>query len=280
MEFPRVVAIAGGVRRATSGWPRISPRTRSSTRCASGPATARPRNPGAWLTTVGKRKAVDLFRRNRTLEAEVRPTRPRAPQMCDAVTSPFGADPASPEEIDDDRLRLDLRVLPPGARRCPPEWPSRCAWSAVSRSPRSPGPTSCRRRRSPNASSGPRRRSPRPACPSRCPPDEDRAARLGAVLEVIYLIYNEGYSATAGDEWLRPELCARGPPAGPCAGRPRSRRSPRCTDWSRSWSSSRPACAPGRALPVRPSSCSTRTAAPGTGSSSPGARPPWPVPMR
>jgi len=43
--------------------------------------------------------------------------------------------------------------------------------------------------------------------PFEVPTGEDRAARLGTVLEVIYLIFNEGYSATAGDEWLRPELC-------------------------------------------------------------------------
>jgi predicted RNA polymerase sigma factor len=43
--------------------------------------------------------------------------------------------------------------------------------------------------------------------PFEVPAGDDRAARLGSVLEVVYLIYNEGYSATAGNDWLRPELC-------------------------------------------------------------------------
>ena len=43
--------------------------------------------------------------------------------------------------------------------------------------------------------------------PFEVPSGPERAERLGAVLEVVYLVYNEGYSATAGDDWLRPELC-------------------------------------------------------------------------
>jgi predicted RNA polymerase sigma factor len=44
--------------------------------------------------------------------------------------------------------------------------------------------------------------------PFEVPVGEDRAARLASVLEVVYLIFNEGYSATSGDDWMRPELCA------------------------------------------------------------------------
>src|SRR5690606_34300815 len=43
--------------------------------------------------------------------------------------------------------------------------------------------------------------------PFEVPRGEDRAARLASVLEVIYLVFNEGYAATAGDDWMRPALC-------------------------------------------------------------------------
>ena len=50
-------------------------------------------------------------------------------------------------------------------------------------------------------------RWPRPRVPFEVPDRRERAARLASVLEVIYLIFNEGYSATAGEDWMRPALC-------------------------------------------------------------------------
>ena len=68
--------------------------------------------------------------------------------------------------------------------------------------------------------------------PFEAPDSQQRPARLSSVLEVVYLIFNEGYSATAGDDWMRPELCDEALRLGRLLaqlGRP-SRRS---TGWSR-----------------------------------------------
>ena len=84
----------------------------------------------------------------------------------------------------------------------------------------------------------------RAGVPFEVPKGEDRAARLGSVLEVIYVIFNEGYSATSGESWLRPELCGEALRLGRArqALLPRSQRR---TASSRRWNSSRRASALG-----------------------------------
>ena len=66
---------------------------------------------------------------------------------------------------------------------------------------------SCRSPPSRRGLSAPSAPSPRHTSLSKFPAEAELAARLASVLEVIYLIFNEGYSATSGDDWLRPELC-------------------------------------------------------------------------
>ena len=203
LEFPRVVAsLAGFV--GDIGLAEELAQDALVAALRQWPREGTPINPGAWLTAVGKRKAVDLFRRNRTLAAkyaQLGRELQAAPPHGDAAE-----EPASPEEIADDRLRLIFVACHPVL-----SVPARVALTL-----RLVGgltvPEIARAYVVPEATIAQRivrakKAIARAGVPFEVPAEEDRRARLGAVLEVIYLIYNEGYSATIGDEWLRPELC-------------------------------------------------------------------------
>lgn len=162
-----------------------------------------PRSPGAWLMTVAKRRAIDLFRRNTELErkyAEIG----RALEAEDDGTTAF--DEAIADTIDDDLLRLIFTA-------CHPVLPvqSRVALTLrllgglttaeIARAYLAPEATVAQRIvRAKRTLAGAR-------VPFETPDSQERPARLSSVLEVIYLIFNEGYSATAGDDWMRPDLC-------------------------------------------------------------------------
>jgi RNA polymerase sigma factor (sigma-70 family) len=166
------------------------------------PAEGIPRTPGAWLMTVAKRRAVDLFRRNRELE------RRYAQLGRDLATeSAAGLVAADPDEINDDLLRLVFTA-------CHPVLP---AASRVALTLRVLGGLTtaeiARAYLLPEATIAQRivrakRSLASEKVPFEVPGPAERPARLAAVLEVIYLIFNEGYSATAGDDWMRPALCS------------------------------------------------------------------------
>jgi RNA polymerase sigma factor (sigma-70 family) len=170
------------------------------------PQEGTPQNPGAWLTTVGKRKAIDAFRRDRVLAAKYAQIG-RELQVHSVVG---GDDPAlravSSEEIDDDRLRLIFVACHPVLAV-----PARVALTLrlvggltvpeIARAYVVPEATIAQRIVRAKKSIA------RAAVSFDVPEGEDRLSRLDAVLEVIYLIFNEGYSATTGEDWVRPELC-------------------------------------------------------------------------
>jgi RNA polymerase sigma-70 factor (ECF subfamily) len=163
-----------------------------------------PRNPGAWLMTVAKRRAVDLFRRNRELRVKYAQIGRALEAEGDAVTPDF--DRAFSEDIDDDLLRLVFTA-------CHPVLAVQARVALTLRL--LGGLTTAEIARAylvPEATVAQRivrakKTLTRAGVPFEVPGPAERPARLSSVLEVIYLIFNEGYSATAGDDWMRPALC-------------------------------------------------------------------------
>ncbi len=163
-----------------------------------------PVNPGAWLMTVAKRRAVDLFRRNRDLERKYAEIGRDAERAGADGTAEF--DQAIADDIDDDLLRLIFTachpVLPVQARvALTLRLLGGLTTAEIARAYLVPEPTIAQRivRAKKTLASA--------NVPFETPDRAERPARLASVLEVIYLIFNEGYSATAGDDWMRPALC-------------------------------------------------------------------------
>jgi len=168
------------------------------------PESGVPRNPGAWLMATAKRRAIDEFRRSSRLErkhAELgRELEARQemgfPELGNSVDDPVGDDllrlvfmTCHPILSTEARVALTLRLL------------GGLTTEEIARAFLSPTPTVAQR------IVRAKRSLSEAQVPFEMPDRQDLAARLSSVLEVIYLIFNEGYSATAGDDWLRPELC-------------------------------------------------------------------------
>jgi RNA polymerase sigma-70 factor, ECF subfamily len=169
------------------------------------PAEGVPRNAGAWLMTVAKRRAIDAFRRNRELERRYAQIGRLLEAEGEQVTPDF--DRAFADEIDDDLLRLIFTachpVLSVQARvALTLRLLGGLTTAEIARAYLAPEPTIAQRivRAKKTLADA--------QVPFEVPASPERPARLSSVLEVIYLIFNEGYSATAGDDWMRPALCA------------------------------------------------------------------------
>jgi RNA polymerase sigma factor (sigma-70 family) len=164
-----------------------------------------PRNAGAWLMTVAKRRGVDLFRRNRELRLKYAQIGRALESAGDAITPDF--DQAFTDEIDDDLLRLIFTACHPVL-----SVPARAALTLrllgglttteIARAYLVSEATVAQRIVRAKKTLGDAQ------VPFEVPGPDQRPARLSSVLEVIYLVFNEGYSATAGDDWMRPQLCA------------------------------------------------------------------------
>nr|WP_244201786.1 sigma-70 family RNA polymerase sigma factor [Streptomyces diastatochromogenes] len=161
-----------------------------------------PDNPGAWLMATARHRAVDLVRRRETYArklAEIgRDLETTAPASYD--------EPADPDDIDDDLLRLVFTtchpVLSPEARTALTlRLLGGLTTAEIARAYLVPEPTIAQRIVRAKKTLATKNVA------FEVPYGPDREARLGSVLDVIYLIFNEGYAATAGDDLLRPGLC-------------------------------------------------------------------------
>ncbi|PYP69819.1 MAG: RNA polymerase subunit sigma-24 [Gemmatimonadetes bacterium] len=168
------------------------------------PETGVPDNPGAWLMTTAKRRAIDVFRRGKLVD---RKHQELGPELLARQENPEGGLAAAIDDhVGDDllglifttchpvlsteaRVALTLRLL------------GGLTTDEIARAFLVPEPTIAQRIVR-------AKRTLREArVPFEVPRGVELTARLSSVLEVLYLIFNEGYSATAGDDWVRPGLC-------------------------------------------------------------------------
>ena len=167
------------------------------------PVSGVPENPGAWLMATAKHRAIDHWRRNKLRERKHEELG-RETKAEESTLASF--DMPEDDDIDDDLLRLMfISCHPVLAKEARVALALRLlgglTTQEIARGFLVPEPTIAQRivraKRTLNEA----------RVPFEVPRGADRAARLASVLEVIYLVFNEGYSATAGEDWLRPALC-------------------------------------------------------------------------
>ena len=168
------------------------------------PDTGVPRNPGAWLMATAKRRAIDHWRRNKLFE---RKHEELAHELEIARNgAAIDLDAALDDEVGDDLLRLMFTachpVLSPEARvALTLRLLGGLSTDEIARAFLVPESTIAQR------IVRAKRTLTEKRVPFEVPVGSALAARLSSVLDVIYLVFNEGYAATAGDDWMRPALC-------------------------------------------------------------------------
>ena len=165
------------------------------------PASGVPQNPGAWLMATAKHRAIDRLRRNKLLERKHQ----EIGYALDGSQTP-DFDAALDDDVGDDMLRLIFTachpvVSPEGRAALTLRLIGGLTTSEIARAFLVPEPTMAQR------IVRAKRTLAEAQVPFEAPRGAELAARLPAVLEVIYLIFNEGYAATAGENWMRPALC-------------------------------------------------------------------------
>lgn len=167
------------------------------------PQSGVPENPGAWLMAAAKHRAIDYFRRSQRLERkheeiarELEQKETAMPDLDSALDDPIGDDllglvftACHPVLATEARVALTLRLL------------GGLTTDEIARAFLVPEPTVAQR------IVRAKRTLAEKHVAFEVPRGSELATRLPSVLEVIYLIFNEGYSATAGDDWMRPALC-------------------------------------------------------------------------
>ncbi len=163
-----------------------------------------PDNPGAWLMATAKHRAIDRLRRNKLLERKHEELgQDVETERGDAVDE---IEAAIDDDVGDDLLRLIFTschpVLSTDARvALTLRLLGGLTTEEIARAFLMPEPTIAQR------IVRAKRTLAEAKVPFEVPRAGDLPERLGSVLEVIYLVFNEGYSATAGDDWMRPGLC-------------------------------------------------------------------------
>jgi RNA polymerase sigma factor (sigma-70 family) len=172
------------------------------------PTDGIPDNPGAWLMTTAKHRALDRLRRDKVLGEKLEQIGQDLEAQEALIVPDFvdALDAARADEIGDDLLRLIFTACHPVLST-----EARVALTLkllgglttheIARAYLVPEPTIAQR------IVRAKRTLSEARVPFELPRGEALGARLASVLEVVYLIFNEGYTATAGDDWMRPALC-------------------------------------------------------------------------